>query len=106
MVRLRRALQAGGMVDTPRLPAARVRARRTGGLPAERAYRPDTGDQTERPPSELPVAASATASASAKLAEKTADPQEFAAPLLQPFGENDDLGERGDSEKGASLSLT
>ncbi len=49
-------------------------------------------------PDELPVAASATASTPTKLAEKTADPPEFAAPLLQPF-ENRDLSAGGDSEK-------
>jgi integrase len=49
-------------------------------------------------PADLPVAASATASAPTKLAPKTADPPEFAAPLLQAF-ENRDLSAPGDSEK-------
>ena len=48
-------------------------------------------------PDELPVAASAAASAPTKRARETADPPEFAAPLLQPF-ENGDLSARGDSE--------
>ena len=49
-------------------------------------------------PAELPVAASATASAPTTPACKTTDPPEFAAPLLQAF-ENGDLSVRGDSEK-------
>ena len=49
-------------------------------------------------PDQLPVAASATASTPTKLAPKTADPREFAAPLLQTF-ENRDLSGDGDSEK-------
>jgi hypothetical protein len=49
-------------------------------------------------PDELPIAALATASAPTQQARETADPPEFAAPLLQPF-ENRDLGALGDSEK-------
>ena len=49
-------------------------------------------------PDELPVAASATASAPTKRADKAADPREFAAPLLQTF-ENRDLSAADDSEK-------
>jgi len=49
-------------------------------------------------PDDLPVAASATASTPTTRTRETAEPPEFAAPLLQPF-ENGDLSALGDSEK-------